>query len=62
MMQGTQNTYSVEGILMLTEYFENDVSLFSVYYDTAGIALDTVYDKPGKRILTHNIVKTAQSK
>jgi len=49
-LQGFSTSYNVVGNPIQSRYYKDDLHMFTIYYDTAGIAFDTVFQTPGKRI------------
>ncbi len=47
--EGFSYIYNVLGKLSSAQFFEKDLLKFTIYYDTAGMPLDTVFETPGKR-------------
>ncbi len=48
-LQGFSTDYDVVGNPIGSNYYKDGLSRFKIYYDTAGIAIDTIFQKPGKR-------------
>lgn len=46
---GFHNEYANNGDQEIAGYYESGLRKFMIYYDTAGVAFDTVYQLPGKR-------------
>ncbi|MDX1651881.1 MAG: hypothetical protein R3277_05280 [Brumimicrobium sp.] len=47
--EGFISYYTIDNKLSSASYYQNDLEKFIIYYDTAGVALDTVYQIPGER-------------
>jgi len=48
-IEGFYNRYSVAGLLLEKDYYEEDLLKFTIYCDTAGNAIDTIFEVPGPR-------------
>ncbi len=51
MKEGFYTYYSINGNIRQKDFFEADLLKFTIYYDTAGIAFDTVFQDVGERVL-----------
>lgn len=49
--QGFSTIYNIDKTPRHSEYYVDDLRIFTIYYDTAGVALDTIFDSPGKRTI-----------
>lgn len=47
--EGFKNEYAKNGKPIASIYYKNGLKKFKIYYDTAGVAFDTIYEVPGKR-------------
>jgi antitoxin component YwqK of YwqJK toxin-antitoxin module len=47
--QGFSTSYDIVGNPIRSVYYKDDLSEFTIYYDTAGVAFDTIMETPGKR-------------
>lgn len=47
--QGFSTSYDVVGNPTQAWYYDDDLAKFVIYYDTAGVAFDTIFQTPGKR-------------
>ena len=47
--QGFSMSYDIVGQPTQAWYYEDDLAKFAIYYDTAGLAFDTIFQAPGKR-------------
>jgi antitoxin component YwqK of YwqJK toxin-antitoxin module len=47
--EGFVNYYGNNGNPIRSSYYESGLEKFTIYYDTAGVAFDTIYEVPGKR-------------
>lgn len=56
--EGFETSYTVAGLPYQSGFYEDDLLMFTIYYDTAGLALDTVFETPGKRSLELRYCKT----
>jgi|GEM_PF-1760782 len=48
-LEGFYTIYDVMGRPSQSTYYKEGVNMFEIYYDTAGVAFDTVFQIPGKR-------------
>ncbi len=51
-LQGFRTEYDVMGRPTISMYYKDDLGMFEIYYDTAGVAFDTIFQNPGERIDT----------
>lgn len=49
-LQGFYTSYDVKGKPYRSTYYEDGLGKFDIYYDTTGVAFDTIFNMPGKRI------------
>jgi antitoxin component YwqK of YwqJK toxin-antitoxin module len=49
-LQGFSTRYDVVGNPIQSLYYIDDLHMFTIYFDTAGVAFDTIFQKPGNRI------------
>lgn len=50
-LQGFYTSYDVKGKPYRSTYYKDGLDKFDIYYDTNGVAFDTIFNKPGKREL-----------
>lgn len=49
-LQGFYTYYDVKGKPTRSTYYKDGLDKFDIYYDTAGVAFDTIFSKPGERV------------
>jgi len=49
-LQGFSTRYNVVGNPIQSSYYIDDLHMFTIYFDTAGVAFDTIFQEPGNRI------------
>jgi uncharacterized protein len=49
--EGSRTEYTVNNVIQNESYYEDDLLKFTIYYDTLGLAFDTVFETVGKRKL-----------
>lgn len=48
-LQGFSTSYNIVGDPIRSIYYKDDLAKFKIYFDSAGVAFDTVYKTPGNR-------------
>lgn len=51
-LQGFSTDYDFMGNPIMSTYYEDGINMFEIYYDTAGVAFDTVFQVPGRRTVS----------